>query len=116
MERRRLGRTGHMSSVVTFGAAGIGRVPQEVADHALEAGRIGKVYGVAVSASRPGAVSRRGVLRGCIPLLRVIVQIPILTVRLKPDTTTATVRSVRLQAEPSSCLAIVCSCRLEVPS
>src|SRR5712691_1558517 len=37
MERRRLGRTGHMSSVVTFGAAGIGRVPQDVADRAIEA-------------------------------------------------------------------------------
>ena len=35
MEKRRLGRTGHMSSVVTFGAAGIGRVPQEVADLAI---------------------------------------------------------------------------------
>ena len=37
MERRRLGRTGHMSSVVTFGAAGIGRVEQEVADRAIRA-------------------------------------------------------------------------------
>src|SRR6266511_3814225 len=37
MEQRRLGRTGHMSSVVTFGAAGIGRVAQEVADRAIEA-------------------------------------------------------------------------------
>jgi aryl-alcohol dehydrogenase-like predicted oxidoreductase len=36
MERHRLGRTGHMSSVVTFGAAGIGRVTQEVADRAIE--------------------------------------------------------------------------------
>ena len=36
MEKRRLGRTGHMSSVVTFGAAGIGRVTQEVADRAIE--------------------------------------------------------------------------------
>ena len=36
MEKRRLGRTGHMSSVVTFGAAGIGRQPQEVADHAIQ--------------------------------------------------------------------------------
>ena len=35
MEQRRLGRTGHMSSVVTFGAAGIGRVPQDVADLAI---------------------------------------------------------------------------------
>ena len=37
MEQRRLGRTGHMSSVVTFGAAGIGRVEQEVADRAIAA-------------------------------------------------------------------------------
>lgn len=37
MEQRRLGRTGHMSSVVTFGAAGIGRVPQDVADRAIAA-------------------------------------------------------------------------------
>jgi len=36
MERRRLGRTGHLSSVVTFGAAGIGHVSQEVADRAIE--------------------------------------------------------------------------------
>jgi aryl-alcohol dehydrogenase-like predicted oxidoreductase len=35
METRRLGRTGNMSSVVTFGAAGIGRVEQEVADRAV---------------------------------------------------------------------------------
>lgn len=35
MERRRLGRTGHMSSVVAFGAAAIGRVDQDVADHAI---------------------------------------------------------------------------------
>ncbi len=36
MERRRLGRTGHMSTVVTFGSAGIGRVEQEVADRAIQ--------------------------------------------------------------------------------
>ena len=35
MERRRLGRTGHQSTVVTFGAAAIGRVDQEVADRAI---------------------------------------------------------------------------------
>jgi aryl-alcohol dehydrogenase-like predicted oxidoreductase len=35
MERRRLGRTGHWSSVITLGAAGIGRVDQEVADQAI---------------------------------------------------------------------------------
>ena len=37
MERRRLGRTGHLSSVVTFGAAGIGGVEQPVADLAIQA-------------------------------------------------------------------------------
>jgi aryl-alcohol dehydrogenase-like predicted oxidoreductase len=36
MEKRRLGRTGHMSSVVAFGAAGIGRVDQETADVAIQ--------------------------------------------------------------------------------
>ncbi len=36
MEKRRLGRTGHMSTVVTFGAAGIGRVEQDVADRAVQ--------------------------------------------------------------------------------
>ena len=36
MEKRRLGRTGHMSSVVAFGAAGIGRVDQETADTAIQ--------------------------------------------------------------------------------
>ena len=36
MEKRRLGRTGHNSTVVTFGTAGIGRVSQPVADTAVE--------------------------------------------------------------------------------
>ena len=36
MEKRRLGRTGHESTVVTFGTAGIGRVSQEIADRAVE--------------------------------------------------------------------------------
>jgi aryl-alcohol dehydrogenase-like predicted oxidoreductase len=36
MERRRLGRTGHLSTVVTFGAAAIGRVEQGVADRAIQ--------------------------------------------------------------------------------
>ena len=36
LEQRRLGRTGHMSSVVTFGAAGIGRADQATADKAVE--------------------------------------------------------------------------------
>ena len=36
MEKRILGRTGHQSTVVTFGAAGIGRVTQDVADSAIQ--------------------------------------------------------------------------------
>ncbi len=36
MEHRELGRTGHKSTVVTFGTAGIGRVKQDVADKAIE--------------------------------------------------------------------------------
>ena len=36
METRKLGRTGHRSTVVTFGTAGIGRVSQDVADRAIE--------------------------------------------------------------------------------
>jgi aryl-alcohol dehydrogenase-like predicted oxidoreductase len=37
MERRRLGRTGHESSVVALGTAAIGRVDQAVADRAIQA-------------------------------------------------------------------------------
>ena len=36
MEKRRLGRTGHESTVVTFGTAGIGRVSQAAADTAVQ--------------------------------------------------------------------------------
>ena len=36
MEKRTLGRTGHESTVVTFGTAGIGRVNQDVADKAIQ--------------------------------------------------------------------------------
>jgi len=36
MEQRRLGRTGHMSSVVAFGSAAIGRVDQQTADRAIQ--------------------------------------------------------------------------------
>lgn len=36
MEQRRLGRTGHLSSVVTFGTAGIGKVDQATADLAIQ--------------------------------------------------------------------------------
>ena len=36
MEQRRLGRTGHLSTVVAFGTAGIGRVDQTTADLAIQ--------------------------------------------------------------------------------
>ena len=36
MERRRLGRTGHMSSVAALGCAGIGKVDQDTADRAIQ--------------------------------------------------------------------------------
>ena len=36
MEQRRLGRTGHTSSVVALGCAGIGKVDQETADRAIQ--------------------------------------------------------------------------------
>jgi aryl-alcohol dehydrogenase-like predicted oxidoreductase len=36
MEKRRLGKTGHMSSVLTFGGAAIGQVSQQEADAAIE--------------------------------------------------------------------------------
>ena len=36
MEQRRLGKTGHMSSVLTFGAAALGQVSQAEADAAIE--------------------------------------------------------------------------------
>jgi aryl-alcohol dehydrogenase-like predicted oxidoreductase len=37
MEQRRLGRTGHLSTVVAFGTAAIGRVEQDAADRAIQA-------------------------------------------------------------------------------
>ena len=36
MEKRRLGRTGHRSTVVTFGAYSIGYVDQDEADRAIQ--------------------------------------------------------------------------------
>ncbi len=36
MEKRRLGRTGHMSTIVAFGGAAIGKVSQEIADVAIK--------------------------------------------------------------------------------
>ena len=36
MEKRRLGRTGHHSTVVAFGAIAVGRVEQDAADQAIQ--------------------------------------------------------------------------------
>jgi aryl-alcohol dehydrogenase-like predicted oxidoreductase len=36
MDQRRLGRTGHMSTVVTFGAVAVGRLDQDAADRAIQ--------------------------------------------------------------------------------
>jgi len=36
MEKRRLGRTGHMSTIITFGCAALGHVSQDEADAAIE--------------------------------------------------------------------------------
>ena len=36
MQKRRLGRTGHMSSVLTFGGAAVGNVTQDEADRAID--------------------------------------------------------------------------------
>jgi aryl-alcohol dehydrogenase-like predicted oxidoreductase len=74
MEHRRLGRTGHLSSVVTFGTAGIGRVEQAVADRAIEAALAAGVnhvdvapsYGDAELRLRPWmARIRSGIFLGC---------------------------------------------------
>jgi aryl-alcohol dehydrogenase-like predicted oxidoreductase len=74
METRRLGRTGHMSSVVTFGSAGIGRVAQDVADRAIEAALAHGVnhidvaprYGEAELRLKPWMPRiRQGVFLGC---------------------------------------------------
>ena len=36
MEKRRLGRTEHMSTVITMGTAGLGKVSQETADSSVD--------------------------------------------------------------------------------
>ena len=67
MERRRLGRTGHLSTVVTFGSAGIGRVDQETADRAIETALAPGVHHVDV-APRYGEAELR--LRPWMPRIR----------------------------------------------
>lgn len=60
MEQRRLGRTGHMSSVVTFGAAGIGRADQATADRAVQQALDAGVNHVDVAPSYGDAELRLG--------------------------------------------------------
>ncbi len=67
MERRRLGRTGHLSSVVAFGTAGIGRVDQAVADRAIQAALDAGVNHVDVAPSYGDAELR---LRPWMPRIR----------------------------------------------
>ncbi|MGH7266172.1 MAG: aldo/keto reductase [Candidatus Rokuibacteriota bacterium] len=74
MERRRLGRTGHESTIVAFGAAGIGRVTQDVADGAIRLALdhgvnhldVAPTYGDAELRLRPWlATIRDGIFLGC---------------------------------------------------
>src|SRR5574342_663243 len=79
MERRRLGRTCQMSTVVAFGAAGIGRVEQEVADRAIQLALdhgvnhfdVAPSYGEAEVRLRPWVPSiRKTIFLGCKTKLR----------------------------------------------
>jgi aryl-alcohol dehydrogenase-like predicted oxidoreductase len=67
MERRRLGRTGHWSSVVTLGTAALGKVDQATADRAIQAALDAGVDHVDVAPSYGDAELR---LRPWLPALR----------------------------------------------
>jgi len=67
MERRRLGRTGHESSVVTLGTAALGRVDQATADGAIQAALDAGVNHVDVAPSYGEAELR---LRPWMPRIR----------------------------------------------
>jgi aryl-alcohol dehydrogenase-like predicted oxidoreductase len=60
MERRRLGRTGHESSVLIYGAAALGDVSQEVADASLEEALDAGINHLDVAASYGEAELRLG--------------------------------------------------------
>src|SRR5205823_5356420 len=79
LERRRLGRTGHQSTVVTFGSAGIGRVEQDVADRAIQTALdygvnhfdVAPTYGEAELRLAPWMPRiREGIFLGCKTTLR----------------------------------------------
>ena len=60
METRRLGRTGHESSVLVYGAAALGSVTQEVADASLEEALAAGINHLDVAASYGDAELRLG--------------------------------------------------------
>ena len=60
MEQRRLGRTGHMSSVLAFGAAALGQVTQAEADAAMETAFSGGINHIDVAPAYGQAEVRLG--------------------------------------------------------
>jgi len=62
MERRRLGRTGHESSVLIYGAAALGEVTQEVADASVQEALDAGINHIDVAASYGEAELRLGPL------------------------------------------------------
>ena len=67
MERRRLGRTGQLSTVVAFGSAGVGRVDQDAADRAIQTALDSGVNHIDVAPSYGEAELR---LKPCVPRIR----------------------------------------------
>jgi aryl-alcohol dehydrogenase-like predicted oxidoreductase len=75
MEKRRFGRTGHMSTVAIFGAAALWDVPQSVADRGMErviaAGMnhidVAPSYGEAELRLGPWSALGKGLRRRCTP-------------------------------------------------
>jgi len=60
MEKRRLGRTGHMSSIITFGGFAVGWVSQKESDTAIETALEAGINTVDVAPSYGGAEARLG--------------------------------------------------------
>ena len=60
MERRRLGRTGHESSVLIYGAAALGDVTQDVADASVQEALDAGINHLDVAASYGDAELRLG--------------------------------------------------------
>ncbi len=64
MERRRLGRLGHASSVLVYGAAALGAVDQDTADASVHEALAGGINHLDVAASYGDAELRLGALMG----------------------------------------------------